>query len=202
MLPDSSSRISVTRRLRDALEQVVGRHHQPGRAETALHRTRLDERPLDIGRRARLGEPFDRDDRGVDGASRQHEARADQVAVDEHAARAALALFARPFGAEQSEPFAQHVEQALAEPSVGDGMGRSVDVQRVVLSHRNRPRRPGAGAAPPTPRRRGVDTPRWRGGRRSDWLAAAASSPKRATASARDRSASQSTADAANASAA
>ena len=124
MLPDSSSRISVIGRLRVAVEQGVGGHDQPGRAEPALHGAGVDERPLHVGRRARLGEALDGDDRLVDGAGREHEARADQLAVDEHAARAALALLARALGAEQAEPLAQHVEQALAEPGVGDVVRR------------------------------------------------------------------------------
>ena len=132
MLPDSSSRISVTRRLRVAVEQGVGRHHQPRRAEPALHGAGVDERPLHVGRRARLGEALDRRDRDVDGGRRQHEARAHELAVDEHAARAALALLARPLGAVQAEPLAQHVQQALAEPGVGDRVAGAVDVEVVA----------------------------------------------------------------------
>ena len=44
--------------------------------------------------------------------------RAHELAVDEHAARPALALLARALGAEQPEPLAQHVQQALADPGV------------------------------------------------------------------------------------
>ena len=135
MLPDSSSAISVGRRLGDAVEQVVGRHHQPRRAEPALHRAGVDERPLDVGRRSPSSAmPSIVTIGTADGAGRQHEARAHQLAVDEHAARAALPLLARPLGAVQPEPLAQHVEQALAEPRVGDVVVDAVDVQRVVLS--------------------------------------------------------------------
>ena len=56
---------------------------------------------------------------------RHHEARAHERAVDEHAARAALALLAGALRAEQPEPLAQHVEQALAEPRVADRPCRS-----------------------------------------------------------------------------
>ena len=56
----------------------------------------------------------------ADGGGRHHEARTHQRAVDEDAARAALALLARALRAEQPEPVAQHVEQALAEPRIAD----------------------------------------------------------------------------------
>ena len=51
---------------------------------------------------------------------RQHQARAHQHAVDEHRARAALALLARVLRPGQAETLAQHVEQALADPGVGN----------------------------------------------------------------------------------
>ena len=197
MLPDSSSRISVIVGCGRALEQGVGGHHQARRAEPALHGAGVDEGPLHVGRRARLGEALDRDDRQVDGAGRQHEARADQLAVDEHAARAALALLARALGAEQPEPLAQHVQQALAEPGVGDVVAGAVDVQRGSARSRRsagRRRTPAAAGAGRAPRRRGGGRPRWPGGRRSGGWRRAASSPKRTAASAVTTPASQSTA--------
>ena len=42
-----------------AVEQGVGGHDQPGRAEPALHGAGVDERLLHVGRRARLGEALD-----------------------------------------------------------------------------------------------------------------------------------------------
>ena len=44
--------------------------------------------------------------------------------------------FARPLGAVQAESLAQDVEQALAEPGVGDIVVDAVDPQPVVLTHR------------------------------------------------------------------
>src|SRR5437868_1134466 len=46
----------------------------------------------------------------------EHEAGADELAVEQHPARAALALLARVLRARQPEPLAQRVEQALARP--------------------------------------------------------------------------------------
>ena len=45
----------------------------------------------------------------TDRRCRQHEAAAHQLVVDQHAARAALALLARTLAADQPEPLAQHV---------------------------------------------------------------------------------------------
>ncbi len=136
MLPDSSSRISVSVGCGVRSSSVVGGHHQAGRAEAALHGAGLDERPLHVGRRTGLGEALDRRDGEADRARRQHEARAHQLAVDEDAARPALALLARALGAVEPEPLAQHVQQALAEPGVGDRVGGAVDVEDVLLAHR------------------------------------------------------------------
>ena len=105
-------------RRRVAVEQVVHRHDEAGRAEPALHRAGLDERALHVGHRAAFVglQPFDGHDLGADGRRREHEARAHEHAVDEHRARAALALLAAGLRARQPEPLAQHVEQALTEP--------------------------------------------------------------------------------------
>ena len=123
------------RRLRDPVEQVVGGHHQTRacRTRTARRRRRRTPAARRSARPARRA--LDRHDRHVDGARGEHEARAHQLAVDEDAARAALALLARPLGAVQPEPLAQHVQQALAEPGVGDGVAPAVDVERVLLAH-------------------------------------------------------------------
>ena len=82
---------------------------RPGRAEAALHGAGVDEGLLHVGRRAGRRDALDRDDRLADGRRRQHEARAHERTVDEHAARPALALLARALRAHQPEPLAQHV---------------------------------------------------------------------------------------------
>ena len=66
-----------------------------------------------------VGEPLDRDDLVPVGLRGEHEARADERAVEEHGARAALALLAGVLRAGQAELLAQREEQALAAPDVG-----------------------------------------------------------------------------------
>ena len=118
-LPESASRISSSLGSGRALEQVGGRDDEARRAEAALDGARLDERLLDAVERVPAGEALDRDDLVAVGLRRQHEARADERAVEEHRARAALALLARVLRAGQAEPLAERVEQALARPDVG-----------------------------------------------------------------------------------
>jgi aerobic carbon-monoxide dehydrogenase small subunit len=72
-------------------------------------------------------QPLDGDDLGADGRRRLHEARAHERAVDEHRARAALALLTTGLGAGKAQSLPQHVEQALTEPRVGDCMLGAVD---------------------------------------------------------------------------
>ena len=82
-----------------------------------------------------LADPFDRRDRLTDRAGGEDEARADQLAVHEHAARSALPLFARAFRPVEPEPLAQDVEQVLAEPGVLNVMVGAVHAQPVLLAH-------------------------------------------------------------------
>src|SRR5262249_58515707 len=63
-------------------------------------------------------EPFDRDDVVPLGLSGEQGARADELAVEQNRARAALALLARVLGARQAEPLTQRKKQALALPHV------------------------------------------------------------------------------------
>src|SRR4029077_14240698 len=131
-------------------------------------------------------------------AGRQHEARADQLAVDEHAARPALALLARPLGTVETEPLAQHVEQALAQPGVGDRVRGAVDVEEALLAHEpGNARRTNRPARTSTARRRYAALARWSSIGRA---AAAASAPKRVTASSSIARPAQSIASTANAS--
>ena len=127
------------RRLGMPVEEDMGGHDQSWRAEPALHRPGVDEGPLDVRRRARFGQPFDGEDRLVDGAGGEDEARADELAVDEHAARAALALLARALGSEQTEPLPEHVQEALAQPGVLHLVVGTVDVKVVQLAHLDQP---------------------------------------------------------------
>ena len=57
-------------------------------------------------------QPLDRRDRRALDLAHRHQARVDHRAVDQHRARAALALAAALLGAGQAQVLAQHVEQA------------------------------------------------------------------------------------------
>ena len=71
----------------------------------------------------------------------EHEARADERAVEQHGARAALPLLARVLRAGKAEALPQHVEQALATPGVGL-VALAVDRQRDLHAmHRSSARR-------------------------------------------------------------
>src|SRR5690606_9609875 len=69
-------------RRRVAVEQVVGGHDQTGRAEAALDRPGVDERPLHVGWHTRLGQALDRTDRPPDRRGGHYQAGADQLAAD------------------------------------------------------------------------------------------------------------------------
>ena len=127
---------------------------RPGRAEAALHGAGVDERLLHVGQHAVGAERLDGHDVAVDGAGGQHQARAHERAVDGDRARAALALLARVLGAGQAEPLAQHVEQALAQPGVGDLVLDAVDEQLVDLAHAGNIRSRARWASTPTQWRR------------------------------------------------
>ena len=94
----------------------------PGDAEAALHGATLGERQLEFGRLSFVvGQAFDGADLAAGGGGGGHQARGDEPAVDLDRAGSALALLAAVLGAGEAEAFAQHVEQRLAEPGVGDG---------------------------------------------------------------------------------
>ena len=92
---------------------------RPGRAEAALHGAGGDERALHRVQAAVRREALDRHDLAAVGLGAVHEARAHELAVEQHRAGAALALLARALGARQVEPLAQHEEQALGAVDVG-----------------------------------------------------------------------------------
>ena len=68
----------VVGRARHAGEQVGGRDDEPGRAEAALDRARLDERALHRVQLVPLGQPLDRHHLVPVGLGGEHEARADE----------------------------------------------------------------------------------------------------------------------------
>src|SRR5215218_7962553 len=101
-----------------AVQQVVHGHDHPGDAEAALHRPLLDEGPLDVA---------------AGGVGAHDAAGGDQDAVQQHRAGAALALLAGVLGAGQAEALAQHVQQALPVPGVGDLVVLAVDPEGVAV---------------------------------------------------------------------
>ena len=158
-----------------AVEQVVHGHDQARRAEPALHRARVDEGLLHVGQRARRSasaSTVTMSRSTAAAASTRHEHTS--ALVEQDRARAALALLAGVLGAGQSEPLAQHVEQALAQPGVVDGVSVTVDPQRVARSTTSCTGPRGHGTDAPaasarrasTPTRSGAGSRRWTGDRR------------------------------------
>ena len=76
----------------------------------------------------RRREPLDRGDVVAVGLRREHEARADEHAVEQHRARPALALLAGVLRPREAELLAQCKEQRLPLPAVGLGLD-AVDAQ-------------------------------------------------------------------------
>src|SRR4029453_1182584 len=175
-----------------AVQQVVDGHDHAGDAEAALHRPLLDKGPLDVGQLALWAEPLDGADVAAGGVGGRHTAGRHQHPVQQHRAGAALALLAGVLGAGQAEPLAQHVQQALADPGVGDGAVGAVDRQGVALgglvgpggvvaAHAARLLCRARVATTPTAWRRKAAVPRWS---LIGSVASRASSPNRETASA------------------
>src|SRR5918999_3515230 len=193
-----------------AVEQVVDGHDQPRDAEAALHRPLLDEGPLDVGELAGGAEALDGADVAAGGVGGQHAAGGHQDPVQQHRAGAALALLAGVLGAGEAEPLAQHVQQALADPGVGDREVPAVHREGVAVGGLVGPGGLGVGhaarllwrarvATTPTAWRRNSAVPRWS---LMGLAASRASPPNRATASAGAVRRSQSMAPAMNSSAA
>src|SRR5437867_157555 len=89
------------------------RDHEAGRAEAALHRARVDERLLHGMHPLHGPERLDGADLAIGGRAGEDEARAHELSVHEHRARAALALLARVLVPREAEVIAQHREEAL-----------------------------------------------------------------------------------------
>src|ERR671924_870487 len=119
--------------VRPAVQQVVDGDDHSGDAEAALDSALLHEGPLDVGQLALGAQPFDRADLAADRVGGQDAAGGDQDPVQHERAGAALALLAGVLGARQAEPLAQHVQQALADPGVGDVEVLAVDVEPVAV---------------------------------------------------------------------
>src|SRR5438094_3169224 len=86
---------------------------EAGRAEAALHRARVDERLLHGMHPLHGPERLDGADLAIGGRAGEDEARAHELSVHEHRARAALALLARVLAPREAEVIAQHREEAL-----------------------------------------------------------------------------------------
>ena len=102
-----------------ARQQRHRRDHEAGRAEAALHGARRHEGALHRVQPAVGGQPLDRHDVAPVGLRAVHEARAHELAVQQHRAGSALALLAGALGAGQVEPVAQHEQQALGAVHLG-----------------------------------------------------------------------------------
>jgi hypothetical protein len=106
-------------RVRSGLPQVRERDDQPRRAVPALGGTVRDERRLHRVRGRRVAEPLDGGDLRALRVGGQHEAGTDQLAVEHHGARPALALQAGVLRPPQTEALAQHPQQALEPGDLG-----------------------------------------------------------------------------------
>src|SRR6266516_3282895 len=109
----------VVARARIARQQIRGRDDQARSAEAALDRAGLGEGLLDGVQPAVLAQTFDGHQLVPVRLGGKDEACADELAVQQHGARSALALLARVLRARQTEPLAENVEQTLARPHVG-----------------------------------------------------------------------------------
>ena len=108
-------------------------HDEAGGAEPALDSAFIDEGLLYVRHFAGRSESFDRHDIHANGSRRKLEAGTREPSIHQHRAGPAFALFAGILGSPQAEPFAQHVQQALAEPGRLDLVFPPVDLELVVL---------------------------------------------------------------------
>src|SRR5262249_55609104 len=98
----------------------------------------LQEFPLQRMQIMTPGHALDRLDRAAFGLDRKHQARADQAAVNDHAAGAAIARAASLLAAGQMQIVAQHVEQGELRLAHELG-GLAVDLRRYVMLAHQRP---------------------------------------------------------------
>src|SRR5699024_1434935 len=121
------------RRLGVTADQVVRGHHEPRGAESALHRTTVDEGLLYRVQLVTVGKPLDGTHlTALDLACGNH-ARAGGHTVDVDGARTTFALFAGVLRSRESQPLTQDVQQALAFPHV---VGRKLlPIDRHIHAH-------------------------------------------------------------------
>ena len=144
------------------LEQVVDGDDEAGRAEPALHGAGVDQGLLHVGEQlavAGRAEALDGGDLAADGAGGQLEAGAHQLAVDEHRARAALALLAGVLGAGQAEAVAEHVA-AGSRSATASSTARSSPFTRSRVGVAQR--LPSSGERPSSSARRASTPTAWR----------------------------------------
>src|ERR1700722_5146228 len=122
-------------RVRVAREQRLGGDQEAGRAEAALQRRMLEELLLQRMQVVAVRHALDGLDRVPFGLDGEHQARADEAAVDGDAAGAAVARAAPLLAAGEIELVAQHIEQR--ELRLAQELGRlAVDRGRyVMLAH-------------------------------------------------------------------
>src|SRR5438445_8439932 len=99
-------------------------HDLPRRAEAALHSVGADER---VDQRM-VAQAFDRRDLGPVDCVDERDARERRYAVDQHGARAAMALAARDLRAGETEILTQHLCERAADRSV-DLVAAAVDLE-------------------------------------------------------------------------
>src|SRR5262249_4546163 len=112
-----------------ALEERLGGHDEPRRADAALERGVLEEHLLDRVERLAPGRALDGVDPPPGDLTAPHEARADEPPVEHHAARPAIPRRAAFLAAGQVERVAQDVEERLF---------RLAEVLHLVPVHRRR----------------------------------------------------------------
>src|SRR6516225_11395589 len=129
------------RRARIAVQEGFGGDQQARRAEAALQGRVLQEFPLQRMEIMAARHALDRLDGAAFGLDRKHQARADQAAVDGHAAGAAITGAASLLAAGQMQLVAQHIQQGELRLAQELG-GLAVDLGRyVMLAHRRFPAR-------------------------------------------------------------
>src|SRR5215467_3502237 len=99
------------RRIRIAIQQRLGSDQQARRAESALERRMFEEFSLQWMQIVPAPHTLDRLNFVAFGLDRQHQARADQTAVDRHAAGATVARAATLLASRQVKLVTQDVEQ-------------------------------------------------------------------------------------------
>jgi hypothetical protein len=93
------------------IQQCLGRHNEPRRADAALQGGMFDELLLQRVQFVAIGHAFDGADLAAFDLGAEHQARTDKPAVDGDTTGAAVAGAAAFLGAGETETVAQNVEQ-------------------------------------------------------------------------------------------